>query len=117
MILRKTWTNVLATSARWWYRVRIIMWWCSVSRAVGNCTQVSGWLVPTSDRLCPCHMRLHLAWLQKLDGTSFWSSKCGDGGGLDDDDMLLVCDSEGLWASTSHELQQSGAEATGFLAV
>ena len=40
-------------------------------------------------------MRLHLAWLQALDGTSFWCSKCGDGGDLEDDDMLLVCDSEG----------------------
>ena len=40
-------------------------------------------------------MRLHLAWLQELNGTSFWCSKCGDRGGLEDDDVLLVCDSEG----------------------
>ena len=38
---------------------------------------------------------MHLAWLQALDGASFWCSKCGDGGGLKDDDVLLVCDSEG----------------------
>jgi hypothetical protein len=63
-------------------------------------------------------MRLHLAWLQELDGTSFWCSKCGDGGGLEDDDMLLVCDNENCGTSSpSHELQQSGAKETGFLAV
>ena len=40
-------------------------------------------------------VRLHLAWLQALDGTSFWCSKSGDGGGLGNDELLLMCDSEG----------------------
>ena len=53
MIPRRTWTNVLATSVRWWYQVRIIMWWCSVSRAVGSYIQVNDWLMRTGDRPCP----------------------------------------------------------------
>ena len=42
-------------------------------------------------------MGLHfkLAWLQALDGASFWCSKCGDGGDLEEEDVLLVCDSGG----------------------
>ena len=47
-------------------------------------------------------MRLHLAWPQALDGASFWCSKCGESGSLEDDDLLLVCDSEGCdWTSGS----------------
>ena len=53
-------------------------------------------------------MRLHLAWLQALDGTSFWCSNCGDGGGLDDDDLLLVCDSE--VCGRAHHLSCSSLE-------
>ena len=53
-------------------------------------------------------MRLHLAWLQALDGTSFWCSKCGDGGGLEDDDMLLVCDSVGC--GRAHHMSCSSLE-------
>ena len=53
-------------------------------------------------------MRLHLAWLQALDGTSFWCSKCGDGGGLEDDDMLLVCDSVGC--GRAHHMNCSSLE-------
>ena len=52
-------------------------------------------------------MRLHLAWLQ-LDGTSFLCSKCGDGAGLEDDDMLLVCDSEGC--GRAHHMSCSSLE-------
>tara|TARA_B110000027_G_scaffold96578_1_gene101977 strand:- start:445 stop:1812 length:1368 start_codon:yes stop_codon:yes gene_type:complete len=53
-------------------------------------------------------MRLHLAWLQALDGTSFWCSKCGDGGGLEDDDLLLVCDSVGC--GRAHHMSCSSLE-------
>ena len=53
-------------------------------------------------------MWLHLAWLQALDGTSFWCSKCGDRGGLDDDDMPLVCDSEGC--GPAHHMSCSSLE-------
>ena len=53
-------------------------------------------------------MRLHMAWLQARDGTSFWCSKCGDEGGLDDDDMLLVCDSEGC--GRAHHMSCSSLE-------
>ena len=53
-------------------------------------------------------MKLHLAWLQALDGTSFLCSKCGDGGGLEDDDMLLVCDSKGC--GRAHHMRCSSLE-------
>ena len=35
-------------------------------------------------------MGLHLAWLEIVDGISFWCSKCGDGGGLEHTGMLLA---------------------------
>ena len=54
-------------------------------------------------------LRLHLTWLRALDGTSFWCSKCGDGGGLDDDNiMLLVCDSKGC--GRAHRMSCSSLE-------
>ena len=53
-------------------------------------------------------MRLHLAWLQPLNGASLWCSKCGDGGGLEDDNMLLVCDSEGC--GRAHHMSCSSLE-------
>ena len=51
-------------------------------------------------------MRLHMAWLQVLDDTSFRCSKCDDKGGLEDND-----------AGSSLELQQSGANADRLLAM
>ena len=62
-------------------------------------------------------MRLHMALLQVLSGTSFWCSKCGDGGGLDDNDLLLVCDSKGC--GQAHHLSSSSLKPMGkdFLAV
>ena len=56
-------------------------------------------------------MRLHMAWLQVLSGTSFWCSKCGDGGGLDDNDLLLVCDSKGC--GQAHHLSSSSLKPMG----
>ena len=53
-------------------------------------------------------MQLHLAWLQELNGTSCWCSKCGDGGGLEDDSMLRVCDSAGC--GRAHHMSCSGLE-------
>ena len=53
-------------------------------------------------------MWLHLAWLQALDGTSFWCSKCGGWGGLGGNGMLLVCDSEGC--GQAHHMSCSSLE-------
>ena len=51
---------------------------------------------------------LHFAWLQVFDSMSFWCSKCGDGGGLEDNNLLLVCHSKGC--GQAHQLSCSGLE-------
>ena len=60
MIPRRTWASVLATNVRWWYRVRIIMWWCFVNRAAVSSIRANGWLMQTGGRLCPWGYMLDL---------------------------------------------------------